>query len=361
MENIVATPLAGVSCCENLPEHHEPVEVTYAPELKLGFVLDGRFRLVKALSRSGMATIYKADDAQNPDRPVAVKVPHLKLESDPGFYSRFQREEEIGGRLDHPHILKFIPLNGSKSRPYIVTEYLSGCTLSHLIWKHKRLPERDALKITGLICEALQHMHSRGVVHRDLKPPNIMLCCDGTMRLMDFGIASAADSARITIGGGFSSMMGTPDYMSPEQVTSTRTDERTDIYGLGAVLFEMLTGVIPFQADNPWMAMNNRVTGDPPAPRSLNPAISREAEEIVLHAMRRNPAERYQTAAAFKAELDAPEKVNVTGLCHRLEKPRWKFGMRTTPLLAGALLGLGFISLQVLAFMVLRHVLARGK
>ena len=203
-------------------------------------------------------------------------------------------------------------------------------------------------------------MHWRGVVHRDLKPSNLMLCCDGSIRLMDFGIASAASSARITLAGGLSPAIGTPDYMSPEQVSSRQTDERTDIYSLGAVLYEMLTGVIPFQDENPWVAMNNRVTGDPPAPRSLNPEISREAEEIILRAMRRNPGERYQTAAALKVDLDAPEAVKVTGLCNHLEKPHWKFGMQTTPVLAGTLVGLGFISLQVLSFLILRHLLHGG-
>lgn len=354
MDKGAICPLADVTCCRDLPEHHEPVEITYAPELRVGHLLDGRFLLIEPLSRSGMATIFKAEDTLNSGRIVAVKIPHLKIECDPGFFSRFQREEEIGCALGHPFILKFLPLNGAKSRPYLVTEYLRGCTLSHLIWLHKRLPEPDALKIAGLVCEALQYLHSRGVVHRDLKPSNIMLCRDGTIRLMDFGIASSSFSQRITLGGGLSPAIGTPDYMAPEQVTNRGTDERTDVYSLGAVLFEMLTGVMPFQADNPWVAMNNRVTGDPPAPRRLNPEISPAAEEIVLRAMRRDPADRFQTVAAFKTALDAPDKVTVTGLCHQLEKPRWKLGMRTTPLLAGTLVGLGFITLQVIGFFFLK-------
>ena len=142
------------------------------------------------------------------------------------------------------------------------------------------LPEKDALKIASLICEALQHMHDHGVVHRDLKPQNVMICCDGTIRIMDFGIARDAASRRITRVGN-SNSMGTPDYMAPEQVTGKRADKRTDIYNLGGLLYEMLTGVIPFQNDNPWAALNARVTGDPVAPRKLNPELSAQAEEIV--------------------------------------------------------------------------------
>jgi serine/threonine protein kinase len=351
-------PLEDVTSCRDVADYHEPVEPTFAPELRPGFVLDGRFVLDEPISRSGMATIYKARDTDNGQRIVAVKVPHLSYESDPVFFSRFQREEQIGLKLNHPFILKFLPTGEQKSRPYIVTEYLFGCTLAHILRVAQPLPENDALKLASLLGEALQYLHTHGVIHRDLKPSNVMICCDRTIRLMDFGIASDAAAKKITMVG-FTSMVGTPDYMAPEQVRNKKVDERTDIYSLGAVLYEMITGSVPFRNENPWVAMNDRLTGDPAAPRKLNPALSPQTEEIVLHAMQRNPAERYQDVGAMRAELDDPLAVQITGYCDRLEAPRWRIGFRETPVIAGTFLALGFIAVQVLLFFLLSHHLAR--
>ena len=336
MKTNAACPLEEVSCCHDVPEYHDSVEFE-GERFKPGQVLDGRFRITAVLSRSGMATIFKAEDTENANQPVAIKVPHLKFESDPNFYSRFEREEKIGLRLNHPFVLKFIAVK-DKSRPYIVTEYLKGCTLEHLLKAMRPLPEKDAMKIASLVCEALQHMHEQGVVHRDLKPQNIMICCDGTIRIMDFGIARDHGSRRITFFGN-SSTMGTPDYMAPEQVTGKKADHRTDIYNLGALLYELLVGTPPFQNENPWAALNARVTGDPEAPRRLNRELSAQAEEIVLRALQREPSKRYQTAAEMKADLDSSEHVRVTGLAERLQAPRpWKPGIfQRSALLATAL------------------------
>jgi serine/threonine-protein kinase len=347
-----------IECFRDVPEHHDAVEPYFGLNVRTGQTLDGRFLLGEPLSNHGMATIFKAEDLQDHGQTVAVKVPHLRYEADPAFFSRFEREEEIGRKLDHPFILKFLPVQ-KKRGAYIVTEYLRGATLSHLLAARGALPEKDALGIARLVCEAVEYLHEQGVIHRDLKPGNIMICRDRTIRIMDFGIATASASRKITIGGSLATPLGTPEYMAPEQVKNERTDERTDIYSIGVILYEMLTGALPFQHENCWVTMSNRVTGDPVAPRKLNPKISRQAEEIVLHAMQRDPADRYASIKALKAELDAPEKVFVSGYCDRLQSPRWKMGLRETPVLVGTLIALGFFALQFVGFLLLWHVLKR--
>jgi serine/threonine-protein kinase len=358
MNTITRHMTDDIECFRDVPEYHDPVEPYFGDAVRSGQTLDGRFLLREPISNHGMATIFKAEDLHDHGEIVAVKVPHLRYEADPNFFSRFEREEEIGRQLDHPFILKFLSV-AKKSRPYIVTEYLRGCTLNHFVGAGRPLSEKDSLAIVSLICDAVQHMHERGVIHRDLKPGNVMICRDRTIRIMDFGIASSSAARKITIGSTLASPLGTPEYMAPEQVKNERTDERTDIYSLGVILYEMLTGALPFQHDNCWVSMSNRVTGDPVPPRKLNHDISPQAEEIVLHAMQRNPADRYQTINEFKAELDTPQNVFVSGYCNRLQRPRWKLGMRETPFTFGILASLVFITLQVLLFLLLCHLFKR--
>jgi serine/threonine protein kinase len=153
-------------------------------------------------------------------------------------------------------------------------------------------------------------------------------------------------------------IFGTPEYMAPEQVDNGPIDERTDIYALGAILYELLTGSVPLQNEDAWQSAFQRTTGDPIAPRALNPALSPQAEEIVLHALQRKPSNRYESMAAFKAELAAPERITVTGLCKRLRPPRWKLSLQATPALAGLLIGLGAILFFIMLFLILRAHLA---
>jgi serine/threonine-protein kinase len=316
-------------------------------EIQPGQVLDDRFEITDLINRSGMASIFKANDRQT-GLTVAIKVPLMQFESDTASSFRFEREEEIGKMLHHPYILKIFDIEPEKkSRPYIVMEYLQGQTLSALMREVHPLPERDAVKIASRICEALESMHSNKIVHRDLKPQNIMICNDGSIRIMDFGIAKSLKMRRITFVG-FSPSMGTPDYMAPEQVKGKRGDERTDIYALGAILYEMCMGVTPFEGESPYAVMNARLTGDPVAPRKINPKVTPAVEEIILHAVERNPADRYPSAAAMKAELDDYEKVELVERFRHLQKPQlWKSRFRLLPLI------LLFIFCQIVGFLLI--------
>jgi serine/threonine protein phosphatase PrpC len=305
-----------------------------------GQVLDDRYELNEIISRSGMASIFKATDRAD-GRTVAIKVPHMQFESDISSYQRFEREEAIGLSLDHPSILKILPGPEHKSRPYIVMEFLEGQTLAEVLGALRPLPETDAVGIASRICEALEYLHAHNVIHRDLKPQNIMLCADGSLRLMDFGIAKAERTRRLTWVG-FSPTLGTPDYMAPEQVKGRRGDERTDIYSLGAILYEMTTGSAPFEGESPYVIMNARLTGDPVAPRKLNGQLTPVLEEIILHALACEPGQRYRSAAAMKADLDDYERVELTERYKRLEPPQiWRTRWRLGPLIGG------FVILQI--------------
>jgi serine/threonine-protein kinase len=298
-----------------------------------------------------MATIYKAFDTKE-NHTVALKIPHMQYESDVSFFSRFQREADIGHILNHPNILKYYDPDPNQSRPYIVMEFLEGRTLAQVLNEVKPFPVDDALQVAARIADALDHMHQKGVVHRDLKPQNIMILKDGALRIMDFGIARATDMRRLTFVG-FTPAMGTPDYMAPEQVKGKRGDARTDIYSLGAMLYEMVTGVLPFEADNPFMVMNARVTGDPKAPRKVNPAVPVEVEELILHAMERDPRKRFQTAKEMKAQLEDTSLVKVTGRHHHLREPKvWSAQWHSARL--GILCSVGTVVFFALMFLLTR-------
>ena len=326
-----------------------PLAKTSGKDVNVGTLLDDRFEITDLIAKSGMSSLFKATDRKT-KMEVAIKVPLLQIESDAGGFERFKREEEIGLKLNHPGVLKVFPVD-KKTRPYFVMEYLEGQTLSELLKSVSPLPEMDAAKIASRVCEALIYLHQNGIVHRDLKPQNVMICNDGSIRIMDFGIARSQGARRLTFVG-FTPAMGTPDYMAPEQVKGSRGDERTDIYSVGAMIYEMVTGETPFGGDSPYVIMNARVTGDPEAPRKRNHKLTPVLEEIILHAMEREPKNRYQSAAAMKAELDDYEKVEVTDRCSRLRSPQvWKSSFRMLPLIIGIILIL-ILNIFFLLYMV---------
>ncbi len=287
----------------------------YAPmsTLEAGEMLD-HYRLDATVSRSGMATLYKATDF-NTGRQVAVKVPHREMETDPVLVARFQREQEIGQELDHPGVVKTYD-GEQRSRMYMVIEWVDGRLLRSILDKEGPLPVDRAVALTLKICDALDYMHKHGVVHRDLKPENIMVDGKDNIKLIDFGIAMKEDARRLTLTGP-SPLLGTPDYISPEQVKGQHGDQRSDIYSLGIMVYEMLTGQTPFAGPNPLAVMNERVLNDVKPVRKLRPEVAPELEEILFRALEREPRHRYQTASEMAWELEHPELVGVDDRARR--------------------------------------------
>jgi serine/threonine-protein kinase len=281
--------------------------------LEAGDVLD-HYRLDKEVARGGMSTLFRATDLRD-GRQVAVKIPLPEMEADPVLQERFRREEEIGQELDHPGIVKTFDGEERSSR-YMVIEWVEGRLLRSIMNEERRLPVERAVKLTLAICDALDTMHKHGVVHRDLKPENIMVDADDRIKIIDFGIAMKEDARRITHVT-VTPALGTPDYISPEQVKGQRGDQRSDIYALGAILYEMLTGQPPFTGPNPLAVMNERVLHDPAPARELNPEITPEIEEILFRALERDPRHRYPTAHEMAWELEHPELVGAGDREHR--------------------------------------------
>jgi serine/threonine-protein kinase len=317
-----------------------------------GQVLDGRFEITDLVARSNMASIFKATDRKT-GQSVAVKIPLMALESDIAGFERFKREEEIGSLLNHPAILKVIKVEGPKSRPYLIMEFLEGKTLAEVLAKREMIPQAEAVAYASKICDALEYLHKNGIAHRDLKPQNVMVCDDASLRLFDFGIARVQTARRLTFVG-LTPTLGTPDYISPEQVRGKRGDHRSDIYSLGAILYEMVTGAAPFQGENPYVVMNARVTGDPEAPRKVNPELSPALEEVILHAMERDSRHRYQDAGEMKRDLDNLDQVKLTHRDQRLRAPQpWKSRRYTALLVAFAVMG--WIALFFTIFLLSRR------
>ncbi|HEY7334984.1 MAG TPA: serine/threonine-protein kinase [Bryobacteraceae bacterium] len=305
------------------------------------------YRIAGEVARGGMATIFRAIDTRS-GRDVALKIPHLQAEADPVFFSRFQREIEIGKSLDHPGLIQVF--DGGQNGPlYMAMEWVEGRLLREILSKEEKLPFDRAIGITLEICSALEHAHSRGVVHRDLKPENIIVDAHDRIKIIDFGIASIAGARRLTFGK-LSELMGSPDYISPEQVKGKRGDARSDLYALGVILYEMLTGTVPFNGSNAFAIMNDRVLNSPIPPRQVNPAITPQLQEILYRALERDPKNRYASAREFAWDLSHQDQV---GVDERAEMTGWN--RRRSPLKRRVLsyVALGLIPLAVFSLLLL--------
>jgi serine/threonine protein kinase len=319
--------------------------------LEAGQQLD-HFRIEAPVAESGMASIFRATDLRD-GRQVALKVPHLAMESDPALFSRFQREEAIGIALNHPNVMRIFQLE-DKSRVYMVMEWIEGTLLRQVMSQAGKMPPERAIHITLAILNALDYIHSHGVVHRDLKPENIMVDAHDGIKLIDFGIASQAGARRLTYAG-FSQALGSPDYISPEQVKGRRGDSRSDLYAVGVMLYEMLSGRTPFSGPSPLAIMNDRLINHPLPPREAEPTISLQLQEVLYRALERDPKNRYPTAQSFARDLQHLSEVGVT---QRTELTEWKNRKSAA---SGKILFYGGLALIPFVLFMLMLLLARHR
>ena len=266
----------------------------------VGKRLDGRYEIQEIIGVGGMAVVYKAYYNID-DRIVAIKILKEEFLANEEFRRRFKNESKAIAVLSHPNIVKVYDVSFGDKLQYIVMEYIDGITLKEYIEQQKVINWKEALHFTTQILRALQHAHDKGIVHRDVKPQNIMLLQNGNIKVADFGIARFSRNETRTMT---ESAIGSVHYISPEQARGEITDEKADIYSVGVVLYEMLTGQLPFQSDNAVSVAIMQLQSDAKRPREINPEIPVGLEQITLKAMQKNPRDRYQSAAEMLMDLD---------------------------------------------------------
>jgi serine/threonine protein kinase/beta-lactam-binding protein with PASTA domain len=275
----------------------------------IGLTLSGRYELLARVGGGGMALVYKAKDLLL-NRFVAVKVLRQQFTHDEDFVKRFRREAQAAASLSHPNIVSIYDVGQVEDTHYIVMEFIDGANLNEIIRDRAPLQPDEAVKITGQICDALEHAHHNQIIHRDIKPHNILMGNNGRVKVTDFGIARAVTSSTITQTG---SVIGSVHYFSPEHAKGVTTGEKSDLYSLGIVLYQMLTGRLPFLGESPISVALKHLQDPFEQPRKVNPHIPQSVENIILRAMRKDPQERYQSAAEMHRDLDTclqPQRIN---------------------------------------------------
>src|SRR4051795_4844441 len=268
---------------------------------EIGTVLGDRYRLVELLGQGGMARIYRGHDNQL-DRDVAIKLLRPEYGRDPDFGSRFRHEAQAAASLNHPNIVSVYDYGQDAAGPFIVMELVDGEDLASILKRSGALPPRQAARVTAEAARALHAAHQRGIVHRDVKPSNIMIDRDGRVKVADFGIARAVAEAQMTLPG---TTLGSVHYFSPEQARGDQTTPSSDIYSLGIVLFELLTGHRPWEADSAAAVAMARLAGPPPDPATIRSGIPSDLVAIDRKALATEPADRWSAASSMAAALEA--------------------------------------------------------
>ncbi len=266
----------------------------------VGKRLDGRYEVQEIIGVGGMAVVYKAYDSID-DRTVSIKVLKDEFLANEEFKRRFKNESKAIAVLSHPNIVKVYDVHFGDKLQYIVMEYVDGITLKEYIQKQGTITWNDAVYFTSQILRALQHAHDRGIVHRDIKPQNIMLLPNGQIKVADFGIARFSRSETRTMT---ENAIGSVHYISPEQAKGEFTDERADIYSVGVVLYEMLAGKVPFEAESAVSVALMQLQNEAKRLTDINPDIPLGLEQITVHAMQKNPSSRYQTATEMLLDIE---------------------------------------------------------
>ncbi len=263
-------------------------------------LLDNRYRIVDKIGVGGMADVYLGEDTLL-GRPVAIKILHANFTNDDEFVKRFKREAQAAGKLNHPNIVNMYDVGFDQNLHYIIMEYVDGETLKEYITRHGRLSIDEAVKFTIAIAEGLEHAHAMGIVHCDIKPHNVIITRTGRVKVTDFGIARAMNATNTVMYT--NSILGSAHYLSPEQASGKPVDGNTDIYSLGVVLYEMLTGRVPFEGETPIAVALKHVREKVTPPTRYNPSIPPLLEAVVMKALAKNPADRFESISDMISDL----------------------------------------------------------
>jgi eukaryotic-like serine/threonine-protein kinase len=317
---------------------------TYTPGERID-----HYEIIRLLGHGGMNHVYLAQDILNSQK-VVLKFPNDELFGDVAVFERYKREAEIGSRLNHPHIQHLLNIDEKRCDHYLVIEYIQGRTLRTVLEEHapNLLPPEEATRIIIQVCDALAYAHEHGVFHRDIKPENIMILDNGDIKIIDFGIALLEGARRVTWRG-LSGTMGTPDYMAPEQLRGERGTASSDIYAVGAMLYEMLCGRPPFVGENVFAIMNQHVSQDPPSILQFNSTLSPALATVVMRAIRRDPDKRYQTINDLLNDLRHLDKV--IPVVYKPDAPRAHV-MRQPVMLVTLVIIAIFLAIIALGFLV---------